>query len=181
LKIRRSLTRDNPEIENIHREAFGEKKGPEIAQLVKDLFNDESALPIHSLVAVDNEKIIGHILFTNITITGTTETVSAQILAPLAVLPEAHGKGVGGRLIKDSLHYLKELDVELVFVLGHPGYYPRFGFTPAGGLGYEAPYHIPVKHADAWMVQELCPGIIEKTQGKVQCSHVLNKPEHWRE
>ena len=66
-------------------------------------------------------------------------------------------------------------------MLGHPDYYPRSGFTPAGILGYEAPYHIPAEHAGAWMVQELCPGAIGKAKGKVQCSDVLNQPEHWRE
>ena len=76
---------------------------------------------------------------------------------------------------------LKQSGVELVFVLGHPDYYPRSGFTPAGELGYEAPYHIPEEHSGAWMVQELSPGVIGRVKGKVQCSEVLNKPEHWRE
>ncbi len=75
MKIRRSIEKDKPEIKYIHTEAFGEKEGPVIAKLVKDLFDDETALPILSLVAVDNEKIIGHILFTNLTLTGATEVI----------------------------------------------------------------------------------------------------------
>jgi len=71
--------------------------------------------------------------------------------------------------------------VELVFVLGHPEYYPRTGFTPAGVLGYEAPYHIPEEHADAWMVKALCPGVIGRIKGAVKCSDILNQPEHWGE
>ena len=66
-------------------------------------------------------------------------------------------------------------------MLGHPWYYPRHGFTPAGILGFEAPFPIPEKDADAWMVQELRSGIIGTVSGKVVCCDALNKPEHWRE
>lgn len=88
---------------------------------------------------------------------------------------------LGGQLIKEGLSQLKKSGVDLVFVLGHPDYYPRYGFITAGVLGYEAPYPIPEEHADAWMVQELKNGIIGKVTGKIQCSEVLNQPEHWRE
>ncbi|MCI5209669.1 MAG: N-acetyltransferase [Candidatus Electrothrix sp. ATG2] len=181
MKIRRSTASDNADILNIHTQAFGEQKGPEIANLVSGLLVDKTALPLLSLVAVDNEKIIGHILFTKAEVTQTTESVSAQILAPLAILPESQSKGVGGQLIQEGLQQLKDSGVELVFVLGHPDYYPRSGFNPAGVLGYEAPYHIPEEHAEAWMAQELYPGVIGKIQGKVKCSDVLNQPQHWRE
>ena len=104
-----------------------------------------------------------------------------MILAPLAVIPDKQSRGVGGRLIREGLRLLSESGVELVFVLGHPEYYPRHGFKPAGALGFEAPYSIPDEHADAWMVQELCPGVIGRVSGKVMCADVLNQPEHWRE
>ena len=179
--IRKSIESDKLEIKNIHTKAFGEKKGPEIAELVKGLFNDKTALPFLSLVAIEGEKIVGHILYTKVTIIQTMEPVSAQILAPLAILPYFQNKGIGAQLIKEGLHLLKDSGVELAFVLGHPGYYPRTGFTPAGVLGFEAPYHIPEEHAGAWMVQELCSGIIGRRKGAVQCSDMLNQPEHWRE
>ena len=181
MKIRRSTESDNTDILNIHTQAFGEKKGPEIADLVSGLLGDKTALPLLSLVAVDNTKTIGHILFTKTEVTQTTESVSAQILAPLAILPDSQRKGVGGLLIKEGLKQLKDSGVELVFVLGHPDYYPRSGFNPAGILGYEAPYHIPEEHAGAWMVQELCSGVIGRVKGNVQCSDVLSQPQHWRE
>ena len=181
LKIRESIESDKLEIENIHTKAFGETKGPEIAELVKGLFNDKTAMPLFSLVAVEGEKKVGHILYTKVEIIQTTESVSAQILAPLAILPGFQKKGIGAQLIKEGLKLLKDSGVELVFVLGHPGYYPRTGFIPAGALGLEAPYHIPEEHAGAWMVQELCSGIIGRIKGAVQCSDVLNQPEHWRE
>jgi putative acetyltransferase len=180
-KIRKSIESDKLEIVNNHTKAFGETKGPEIAELVKGLFNDKTAMPVFSLVAVEGETIVGHILYTKVKIIQTMESVSAQILAPLAILPSFQNKGIGVQLIKEGLNLLKDSGVELVFVLGHPGYYPRIGFTPAGVLGFKAPYQIPEEHADAWMVQELCPGVIGRIKGAVQCSDVLNQPEHWRE
>lgn len=181
LKIRKSTKSERYEILHIHNQAFGIDKGPEIAKLVNDLLDDETAMPILSLVADDNGKLIGHILFTKAAVTRTETFISAQILAPLAVLPDEQMKGIGGKLINTGLRLLKETGTELVFVLGHPTYYPRYGFIPAGEQGFEAPYPIPEEHAEAWMIQELNGAVLKKTAGKVKCSKVLNEPHHWRE
>lgn len=181
LEIRRSTKTDRGDIENIHTKAFGEEKGPEIAALVNGLFDDKTAIPLLSLVAVENDRLIGHILYTKSVLTQTDTPISIQLLAPLAVLPDAQSKGVGSKLIKEGLRQLKDSGVALVFVLGHPDYYPRCGFTTAGVLGFEAPYPIPDEHAGAWMVQALKEGVIGNVKGKVQCSDVLNQPQHWRE
>lgn len=181
MEIRKSDEADRSEIENIHIQAFGREKGQEIADLVNDLFDDKTAKPLLSLVAVENDRLIGHILYTKAVIGGTDKSVSVQLLAPLGILPEAQNKGVGSRLVNEGLDLLKKTGTDMVFVLGHPGYYPRFGFVTAGRLGFEAPYPIPGKDADAWMVQELKNGIIGSVKGKVQCAQVLDQPEHWRE
>ena len=181
LKIRKSTDSDKTDITTIHTLAFGEKKGPEITTLVNGLFDDGTALPSLSLVAIENKKLIGHILFTRAMVTGTQTMVSTQLLGPLAILPDFQNTGVGGELIKEGLVQLKALDVALVFVLGHPDYYPRSGFKPAGAIGFQAPYPIPEKYAGAWMVQELFPGTIKNVSGKIQCCDVFNQPEHWRE
>ena len=181
MKIRSSHKTDRLEIEKIHTAAFGKVKGPVIGKLVHDLFDDKTAKPILSLIAVEKKKIIGHVLFTKVNIAHSPVKVSAQILAPLAVLPDFQAAGIGRRLIKEGLDRLKKAGVTLVFVLGHPNYYPRSGFTPAGKLGFEAPYHIPEEHAGAWMVTALSPGIIGKAKGKVECSEILDQPQHWRE
>ena len=103
-------------------------------------------------------------------------------MAPLAVIPEYQKKGIGGKLIKEGIQILKEFDAELVFVLGHIEYYPKYGFIPdAKKLGYEAPFTIPEKFADAWMVQAIGKNQFDVTQGKIKCADALNKPEHWRE
>lgn len=165
----------------VEEQAFGDDQGSEIVELVKGLLSDPSAMPLLSLLAVNDDNVVGHILFTKAHITDSNDSISAVILAPLAVIPDAQSKGVGGQLIKEGLRLLSKSGVELVFILGHPGYYPRYGFKPAGVLGFEAPYPIPDEHANAWMVQELRPGVIGNVSGKVNCANVLNQPELWRE
>ena len=98
-----------------------------------------------------------------------------------ASIPEAQKKGVGGALIRDGLKRLTEAGVELVFVLGHPDYYPREGFRPAGQFGFDAPYPIPEKNAGAWMVLELKSGLIGKVKGTVKPADAINRPDAWRE
>ncbi|MBU1140435.1 MAG: N-acetyltransferase [Proteobacteria bacterium] len=181
MKIRKAVESDTSEILNVHKKAFGEQKGIVIRQLVDSLFEDITAKPIFSLVAVEDDTIVGHILFTKVIINGASEGLPAQILAPLAVLPNYQNRGGGCQLVKAGIEELRKSGVKLLFVLGHPGYYPRYGFSPAGELGYEAPYPIPEEHSGAWMVQELYPGIIGVEKGAVQCSDALNEPEHWRE
>lgn len=138
-------------------------------------------MPLLSLVAVDGGKISGHILFTRVKVIDAPEVASAQILAPLAVLPSAQNKGVGNLLVREGLQQLKASGVSLVFVLGYPAYYARFGFVPAGARGLEAPFYIPEKNPGAWKVQELYSGMIEKVEGRIECADVLNHPKYWRE
>ena len=176
--IRNTSDSDLNDILHIQKEAFGYDKE---SHLVNSLLLDDSAKPLLSLLATDRGESVGHILFTKVLITGNENSISARILAPLAILPHAQDKGVGGKLIKEGLRNLSGSNVDLVFVLGHPGYYPRYGFKPAGALGFEAPYPIPEKDAGAWMVQELRPGVIGSISGKVICANTLNEPEHWRE
>lgn len=178
--IRKATESDLNDVLDIEIQAF-DTEGHIIAGLVRELLIDPTAMPVLSLIAVKDDHAIGHILFTKVRITNSKEPVSAAILAPLAVLPDAQRQGAGGRLIEEGLRLLSDSGVELVFVLGHPDYYPRFGFTPAGVLGFEAPYPIPEEHASAWMVQELRPGVIGRISGKVLCADALNKPEHWGE
>ena len=181
LRIRESTESDLRDVLDVETRAFGNEKGSVIADLVHGLLSDPTARPLLSLIAVNDDQAVGHILFTKARLANSRESISAVILAPLAVIPEAQRLGVGGRLIEEGLRLLSESGVELVFVLGHPGYYPRHGFRPAGVRGFEAPYPIPDEHADAWMVQELRPGVIDGAGGRVACAEVLNRPEHWRE
>jgi putative acetyltransferase len=78
---------------------------------------------------------VGHILFSPVTLEGPKSTLKGMGLAPMAVLPEYQGRGIGSRLVREGLRRLKRASIPFVIVLGHPGYYPRFGFSPASRYG----------------------------------------------
>ncbi|MBN2802472.1 MAG: N-acetyltransferase [Deltaproteobacteria bacterium] len=181
LIIKVSEESERKDILNIHMRAFGNEPGVLVSKLVDDLFDDETATPILSLVAVDNNKLVGHALFTKVEITQSKLPVSAQILAPLAILPESQNCGIGQKLIYEGLNRLKKSGTQLVFVLGHPSYYPRCGFVKAVQYGLVTPHPIPKKNFDGWMVQELNGNVLGKIKGKVKCSKALNEPQHWIE
>jgi len=88
-----------------------------------------------SLVAESEDQIVGHILFTPALLPGEGETLQGMGLAPMAVLPEHQREGIGSRLVEAGLHILREQSCPFVIVLGHPKYYPRFGFEPASRHG----------------------------------------------
>jgi len=176
--IRETDESDLEQILFVVREAFNYNKE---AQLVKDLLNDPTAKPCLSLLAFVDNQAVGHILFTSTKVSNNPDPLRFSILAPLAVRPQFQKQGIGGELIKKGLQILSKSGVEIVFVLGHPNYYPRHGFTSAGKFGFVAPYPTPEKYADAWMVQALRPDVISCASGTVICCDALNKLEHWRE
>ncbi len=177
MRIKETIPADLNDIMFVEREAFNSHIE---ADLTRNLLVDPTAKPILSLLAYVANQPAGHILFTKANIS-TAPNVTGSLLAPLAVVPKFQRQSIGGALIKKGLEILSKQDLDLVFVLGHPTYYPRYGFTPAGKLGFEAPYPIPEKDANAWMVQALKPNIIGFVSGKVLCSNALKKPEFWRE
>lgn len=183
--LRRAVESDSTAIAKLLLAAFGEQEGPEIVELVTSLEDDPTAQPLLSLVAVTDTELVGHILFTAVQLTPTGHAgrrvdPTATILAPLAVAPEHQGLGIGGQLIAAGLQHQQQAGTDLIFVLGHPGYYPRFGFTPAGAIGFEAPYPIPSQYADAWMVQALRPGLLDTSAGTVRCADALSDPRYWQ-
>ena len=178
MEIRETTATDLTELMIIQREAFGEE---DEAILVRNLLNDSSAHPTVSLIAVQDEKAVGHILFTAAQLEGSPDNLVVSLLGPLAVLPPWQKQGVGGMLIRKGLMLLEQAGTDLVFVLGHPDYYPRHGFQPAGRQGLDAPYPIAEKDAAAWMVQALRPGLLGSVCGEVNCADMFKRPEYWRE
>jgi putative acetyltransferase len=172
--IRETTNPDLPDILAVTRAAFG---GEIEADLTCALLFDPTAEPLLSLLALEEGRAVGHILFTR----ALVPKAKATILAPLSVHPDKQGQGVGKSLIDAGLRNLKSKDVGLVFVLGDPGYYARHGFEPAQRHGLDAPYPIAGEHADAWMVQALRPGLLVACRGTVLCADALNKPELWRD
>ncbi len=179
IKIIESNNSNFDQIMDVERSAFGEE---EEAELTKQLLSDSSAEPIVSLLAFDKNKAIGHILFTLARLSNSRSNPILYILAPLAVIPEYQKKGIGGKLIIEGLKKLKKMKVDLVFVLGHISYYPKYGFiNNASKYGFQATYPIPDEVRDAWMVQELTIDAINTYSGKVQCCKAMDKEEYWKE
>lgn len=174
MKIRESTESDKGAIFSLHQNAFGETEGGAVAKLAMDLLDDETALPVLSLVAESDNDIVGHILFTSVGVSNL-ESSNAYILAPLAVIPDMQGRGVGTALINYGLDRLKERDADFVLVLGDPKYYSRTGFKAAHNL--EPPYKLD--YPEAWQALELCTGILNNVRGIVQCATSLSSPEHW--
>ncbi|MDR2956289.1 MAG: N-acetyltransferase [Prevotella sp.] len=177
--VRETTISDFEDIMEVEKLAFGYNKE---AKLVAELLEDNTAGPIVSLLAFHQNNAVGHILFTRAYFDEDKEQPMMHILAPLAVKPEYQRRGIGGMLIKAGIQKLQAKGSNLVFVLGHKDYYPRYSFIPhASHLGYPAPYPIPEEYSDCWMVQEISKKGFEIGKGKIRCSDVLNKPEHWRD
>ena len=177
MNIRPTTQADLEEILAVERAAF--KRESEV-NLTAAILADPSAEPRLSLIAYVDDQPVGHILFSKGTLTNHPDVV-LSFLAPLAVIPSFQRQGIGGALIKMGLELLTKANVDLIFVLGHPTYYPKFGFKPASKLSFEPTYPIPSEVADAWMVQALKPNIIEQVSGRVICCDALNEPEMWQE
>ncbi|MGB7571277.1 MAG: N-acetyltransferase [Methanothrix sp.] len=108
--------------------AFGQ---PAEANIVDRLRANCPKTKMLSLVARDGEAVVGYILFSPAGVKGQAGTVVGMGLAPLAVLPERQRQGIGSLLVRRGLNMLKKIGCPFVIVLGHPDYYPRFGFEPA--------------------------------------------------
>lgn len=191
MNIREASVSDLEAVLAVERAAFG---GEEEAELTRALLEDPSARPCLSLLAMEDERAVGHVLFTAARVVSQQisqqkekqETVLAVLLAPLAVVPEYQRQGVGSGLVAEGFRRLAAMGVELVFVLGSPEYYSRFGFVPAGALGFEAPYVLPEKWAEAWRVRSLSSNLLDSNiignvSGKVICADAISKPEFWQE
>ena len=138
-------------------EAFGQ---PQEADLV-DALRSAGKMTL-SLVAVAGERVVGHILFSPVTIENQDGVVLAVGLAPMAVLPELQRRGIGSALIERGLDTCRAAGHDRMVVLGHPGYYPRFGFVPASRFGVGCEYDVP---DEVFMALELRPGAFEGRPG----------------
>lgn len=158
--IRPEKAADFDAVRELNTLAFG---GATEAALVDAL--REAADPIISLVAVDDAQVVGHILFSPVTIESGDCESPALGLAPMAVLPDFQRQGVGSQLVRAGLRECQRIGANVVVVLGHPEYYPRFGFVPASQKGLSSEYRVP---DDVFMVIELEPGALKGRRGLVR-------------
>jgi putative acetyltransferase len=158
--IRPETPADLPAIFRVNQLAFERDNE---ARLVNKL-RDANAVVL-SLVAEQDERIIGHILFSPVAIRDADAEWQAVGLGPMAVLPEFQKQGVGSKLIRTALAELKTLGHDVVIVLGHAEYYPRFGFQPTQPFGIRWEIDVP---AEVFMLTELTPGALRGRRGVVR-------------
>ena len=158
--VRAETAEDYTAIRRVNELAFGR---PDEADLVEAL--RVIAEPQVSLVAVKGGEVVGHIFFSPVTVELAGPAAVALALAPMAVVPELQRQGAGSRLVREGLKACQDIGCSVVFVLGHPDYYPRFGFVPASLKGLRCEYDVP---EEAFMVAELTPGALEGWHGVVK-------------
>lgn len=156
--IAEETSQDIEAIAALNRAAFG---GEEEVEIIDRLRRD--GLFALSLVERDAEPVVGHILFSELDVSVDGRPVRAVALAPMAVPPARQRAGIGTRLVQHGLSMLKDRGYEAVIVLGHPGYYPRFGFSATLAAKLAAPFT-----GAAFMALELKPGALAGTSGAVR-------------
>jgi putative acetyltransferase len=156
--IRDDSPEDRGAVRWLNEAAFGQ---PDEADLIERLRNEDVVLG--SYVAELSRLIVGHILFSRMMIETTAGSVPAVALAPMAVLPKHHRKGIGGELIRYGLDRMHTRGENIVIVVGHPKYYPRFGFSSDLARSLDSPFP-----PEAFMALELRPGALDGVRGRVR-------------
>jgi putative acetyltransferase len=126
-----------------------------------------------SLVAVGDGRVVGHILFSPVRIESSSGSAAALGLGPMAVLPELQRQGIGSLLVRSGLDACRDSGHEGVVVLGHPLYYPRFGFVPASRYGITSPWDVP---DPVFMAIELRPGALRNRAGVARYQPEFGSP-----
>lgn len=154
--IRHEQPEDEWSIEQVVKEAFADLdiSDHDEHHLVARIRKTDSFVPELSLVAVHNDKIVGHVLLSVISIRDGEASLRSLALAPVSVLPEFQNKGIGGKLIREALQRATALGYRSAVVLGHPDYYPKFGFQRASRWGIKAPFEVPDEVFMALELQE---------------------------
>ena len=154
--IRDETPNDEAAIREVNNQAFDQ---PLEARLVEMLREHDGVLL--SLVAVVEERVVGHILFTPVTLTTDIAEVSGAGLGPMGVLPEFQRLGVGSKLIISGIERMRQQGVPFIVVLGHAGYYPLFGFERASEYGVRCQWEVP---DEAFMIMPITdrplPGLV---------------------
>jgi putative acetyltransferase len=129
MTVRPEAPEDAAQVRRINELAFGQPAEADLVDRLRRTCADSL-----SLVAED-DVVVGHILFTPVVIDSMERRVTGMGLAPMAVHPDRQRQGIGSRLVTQGLDVLRDRRCPFVVVVGHPEYYPRFGFAPASRVG----------------------------------------------
>ncbi len=162
LFVRGEKLTDREIIYEINKLAFG---GELESKLIDILRKGKSYVRGLSLVAVKEEKILGHAIFTRAFIVNRGRRFKCLVLGPMAVRPENQKQGVGKKLLEEGFERAKELGFTAIAVLGHETYYPKFGFFPASQKNIRTSFKVPDEN---FMVIELVPNALKGISGMVE-------------
>lgn len=160
IRVRPERTEDHEAVCRLNDLAFG---GPLEARLV-DTLRDAVSTFI-SLVAVREGDVVGHIFFSPVTIESDGSQFTALALGPMAVLPAYQRQGIGTKLVREGLKECRRIGHDVIVVVGHPEYYPKFGFVPASGMELRCEFDVP---DNVFMVAELGKNALHGRKGTVQ-------------
>lgn len=158
MRVRSEEARDEPRVHAVDVAAFGRSEEATLVRALRAQVRDAI-----SLVA-EEEEVVGHILFTPVTLSGNPG-LRIMGLAPMAVLPAHQRKGVGSALVRAGVDRCRAAGFDAIVVLGHPGYYPRFGFVPASRFGVDCEYDVI---DDVFMMLALRPGALAGASGTIR-------------
>jgi len=155
--VRTERPDDIPAIRLLNDLAFGQPG----EGLLVDALREAGQLTV-SLVAEKAGEVVGHIAFSPVTLEGHPNAPGLAGLGPMAVRPDLQRRGIGSRLVRDGLAACSAAGLRAVVLLGHPEYYPRFGFVPASRFSLRCVYDAP---DEAFMALELRPGALAGLAG----------------
>ena len=158
MRIRVEEPRDTSAIHHVNHAAFGSATEAILVDTLR-----RCAADVISLVADDDGEVVGHIMFSPVRVEGAPD-IRTMALAPMAVSPDRQRSGIGSALVQAGLAVCTQRGVEAVFVVGHPTYYPRFGFTRASTSGIVCEFDVD---DEAFMVVELVADALKGITGTV--------------
>ena len=153
MRIRAEKENDRAVVYHINAAAFETRAEAELVETLR-----AGVQPLISLVAEVDAAVVGHILFSPVSVSADSK-LRLMGLAPMAVVPAHQRQGIGSALVRAGLERCKALACSAVVVLGHPEYYPRFGFLPASRFGLHSEYDVP---DEVFLAMELEPGAFER-------------------
>jgi putative acetyltransferase len=171
LRVREERPADFASVHAVQSAAFGRSGEADLVDALRG-----RAEPALSLVAELAGRIVGHVFFSPIRLEASGADAAPPVagLAPIGVLPELQGRGIGARLVRDGLERCAALGWRAVFLVGDPGYYARFGFALAAPLGFR----YQSEQFDPYLqVLELAPGALCGVRGPVHYLDVFDSAE----